>query len=158
LLLSILSNHKIENNNYKINFFLIGNLTNENKREFISLKKIQDFEIEFIGINEKQFKGLPIFKTYDSKIVSLANYYRLLIPELLPSEIEKVIYLDCDIILNKDISELWNINIKNYLGGCVEIGQSYFNSGVMVLNLYEFRKFNFHHKWKEYVEKIECYD
>ncbi|MDR2067153.1 MAG: glycosyltransferase family 8 protein [Endomicrobium sp.] len=159
---SILSNHKIENNNYKITFFLIGHLTNENKRKFISLKKIQDFEIEFIEVNEEQFKDLPIFKTDDSKIVSLANYYRLLIPELLPTEIEKVIYLDCDIIANEDISKLWNININNYLAGCVEIGQRYFNSGVMVLNLYELRKFNFHDKWKEYVEKnidkIECYD
>jgi lipopolysaccharide biosynthesis glycosyltransferase len=86
----------------------------------------------------------------------------LLITEILPNNVEKTIYLDCDIIVNKDISELWNIRVDNYLAGCVNLGNNYFNSGEMLLNLYELRKFNFYNKWKKYIEdnldKIDCYD
>lgn len=40
-----------------------------------------------------------------------------MIPELI--DVEKVIYLDSDLIVNLDISTLWNINIKNYILGAV---------------------------------------
>jgi lipopolysaccharide biosynthesis glycosyltransferase len=147
---SILSNHKIKED--KIKILLIGDLNDYNKNKFVALKKIQDFEIEFLKINEKDFKDLPIFKSYGSKTKSFATYYRLLITEILPSSIEKVIYLDCDVILNKDISELWSTNVDNYLAACVELDNGYFNAGVMILNLYELRKFKFYDKWKKYIK------
>ncbi|OEG71660.1 hypothetical protein ATZ36_13575 [Candidatus Endomicrobiellum trichonymphae] len=132
------------------------------KKKFVTLKRIQDFEIEFIQANKKDFKNLPAFVSFGSKTASLANYYRLLITEILPNNVEKAIYLNYDIIVNKDISELWNISVDNYLAGCVNLGNNYFNSGVMLLNLYELRNFNFYNKWKKYVEdnldKIDCYD
>jgi lipopolysaccharide biosynthesis glycosyltransferase len=45
---------------------------------------------------------LPAFVSFGSKTALLANYYRLLIAEILPNNVEKTI----DIIVNKDISEL----------------------------------------------------
>ena len=42
---------------------------------------------------------------------SKETYYRLLINELLPSDLERLLYLDCDIIINNDISKLYNINL-----------------------------------------------
>jgi lipopolysaccharide biosynthesis glycosyltransferase len=75
----------------------------------------------------------------------------------LPNNVEKTI----DIIVNKDISELWNISVDNYLADCVNLGNNYFNLVVMLLNLYELRKFNFYNKWEKYIEdnldKIEKY-
>jgi hypothetical protein len=41
---------------------------------------------------------LPAFVSFGSKTASLANYYRLLIAEILPNNVEKTI----DIIINKD--------------------------------------------------------
>ena len=41
-------------------------------------------------VNKKDFKNLPIFMSFDSKAVTLANYYyRLLITEILPSKLGK---------------------------------------------------------------------
>ncbi|MEM8669847.1 MAG: glycosyltransferase family 8 protein [Planctomycetota bacterium] len=40
--------------------------------------------------------------------VSLSTYFRLLIPELLPPEIEEVIYLDADLLIRRDIGNLWD--------------------------------------------------
>ncbi|PKM45956.1 MAG: hypothetical protein CVV03_06005 [Firmicutes bacterium HGW-Firmicutes-8] len=49
-------------------------------------------------------------------IISLRKqYYRISIPDLLDENIQKVIYLDSDIIVTTDITNLWNINIDHYL-------------------------------------------
>lgn len=85
---------------------------------------------------------------------------RLFLPELIP-EIDKIIYLDCDVVVNTDIGKLWEIPIDNYyLAACLDddrihnssrkcrkfynrVGitlDRYFNSGVIVLNLKRFRK------------------
>ena len=90
---------------------------------------------------------------------SVATFYRFLIPNALPSTIDKCIYLDSDIIVNLDINELWRIELDDkplaaadeirvdsfvypsntgigYLvtNGLVEY-DDYFNSGVLLMNL-----------------------
>jgi lipopolysaccharide biosynthesis glycosyltransferase len=82
-------------------------------------------------------------------------YARLLIPELLPPTVQKVIYLDCDLIVDRDLYGLWRMDpMDNYLlaVGGRPIGSFHlrnhphpnlqahrsdpaFNSGVMVINL-----------------------
>lgn len=85
----------------------------------------------------------------------IANFFRLLIPQIY--DFEKALYLDCDIIVNKDISPLWNIDITNHACGMV-IDQDcdditlhnridsydlpYYNAGVMLMNLELWRKEN----------------
>lgn len=82
---------------------------------------------------------------------------RLLIPYFIPANIEKIIYFDVDMIMLDDISNLWNIDIKeniigavsdtigpnvktigNGIGNYVELGldgnQKYFNSGLQVID------------------------
>jgi lipopolysaccharide biosynthesis glycosyltransferase len=146
---SILSNHKVVLPEDKIHFFLIGDLSNDNKRKFLELKNIQDFEIDFITIDEKIFAGLPALYHYNSTAI----YNRLLIPEIFTSDIEKIIYLDCDIILNSDIKNLWQVDINGYLAAVVPIdGVSYFNSGVMIFNVTELKNFNFSVKWIDWVK------
>ena len=49
--------------------------------------------------------------------LTIETYFRLFIPEVLP-DIEKIIYLDCDMIVNADLSELYDI----------ELGSNYFAS------------------------------
>lgn len=43
-----------------------------------------------------------------------AAYHRLLIADLLPSSADKAIYLDCDLIVDADLSGLWDLDIGNY--------------------------------------------
>ncbi|HEX2966461.1 MAG TPA: glycosyltransferase, partial [Syntrophorhabdaceae bacterium] len=43
--------------------------------------------------------------------VGKPTYYKLLLPELLGPEYQRIIYLDCDIIVEADISPLWSMNI-----------------------------------------------
>lgn len=46
--------------------------------------------------------GLPV----DAKW-SQATYYRLLLPDCLPSDVDRVLYLDCDMVVVKDLVDLW---------------------------------------------------
>ena len=64
--------------------------------------------------------------------------------EILP---EKILYLDTDVVANKDISELYNIDISNYeiamakdYYGKVFINRNYCNSGVVLMNLAKIRQ------------------
>lgn len=81
---------------------------------------------------------------------------RLLLPELLP-ELDRILYLDCDIVVRQDIAKLWNETQlgDNYLAAVFEAaieGQaerfralgcdpaSYFNSGFLLMNLAQMRE------------------
>lgn len=80
--------------------------------------------------------------------------------EQLPEDIEKVVYFDCDIIFERDIVELWNMELGNawmiathdservwtkkkkesYLEALDIEEDRYFNSGVLVMNLKALRE------------------
>ncbi|HEX4416115.1 MAG TPA: glycosyltransferase family 8 protein, partial [Lacipirellulaceae bacterium] len=46
--------------------------------------------------------------------MSAATYFRLLMPEILPREIERVIYLDADLLVRRDIGELWDVPMHGH--------------------------------------------
>lgn len=71
---------------------------------------------------------------------------------------EKIIYLDTDIMLNGDIKELFDIDISNYELGVVKdrygrffIKPSYFNSGVLLMNMKKIKEYNLFERVKEMV-------
>ncbi|MDR1952453.1 MAG: glycosyltransferase family 8 protein [Elusimicrobiota bacterium] len=157
---SILTHHKQTSPQDKIHFFfLAGNISGENQKKLLELRDIQDFDYTFINnIDNSIFKDIPI--------IGWNNYalcYRLLIPEILPDDVKKAIYLDCDIIVNIDIKDLWDIDIENYLLAAVSMNastkhegfeDSYFNSGVIVFNNCALREFNFEKKWRDYAANL----
>ena len=51
----------------------------------------------------------PTLRKFD--YASLASYYRLLLPEAVPGDVDKLIYLDCDLVIRRDIGALWDIDI-----------------------------------------------
>lgn len=109
--------------------------------------------IQRIGIKDT-FKNaaLPI------EHITEPTYYRLLLPELINEQ--KCVYLDSDIVVCRDISAMYDIDIDNYdLGGVIapsyvknkdyadKIGipstNGYVNAGVLLLNLEQMRKDKF---------------
>lgn len=79
---------------------------------------------------------------------------RLVIDKLLPSEVDKILYLDSDVIVRRCLDELWDVDMKdNVLAMSIEptvdkerktkIGLNdypYYNAGVMLMNLDKWRK------------------
>lgn len=80
---------------------------------------------------------------------SLSQYARLFISSDLPEHLSRVIYLDCDILVEKSIKELWNLNLHGKTIAALmdsfsvhyrknidlEKNDIMFNSGVMVIDL-----------------------
>ncbi|WP_158827761.1 glycosyltransferase family 8 protein [Mucilaginibacter lacusdianchii] len=88
--------------------------------------------------------------------LTVAAYYRMFFPALVPSTVQKILYLDTDIIVIGNLAELYNTNLNGYPAAAVaevnatpsrpdlgihEIG-SYFNSGVMLMNVPEWKAQN----------------
>jgi lipopolysaccharide biosynthesis glycosyltransferase len=89
--------------------------------------------------------------------LSLATYLRLFMTDFLPSSVDKVIYLDSDVLVRTNhFEQLWNIELGDaYLGAALEpfdprqrlpLGfgpkDFYFNAGVMVVNVRKWREKN----------------
>lgn len=86
-----------------------------------------------------------------NKRIPRATYFRLYLTELLPSKLEKVLYLDGDIIVRHSLDELWKINLSDYALAVVPDMRTgtidrynrlryspslgYFNAGVLLINL-----------------------
>lgn len=90
---------------------------------------------------------------------SLSQYARLFVSSALPEEVKRVLYLDCDIIINRSLVELWNIDMHGKTIAALKDAFSkwyrmnidlepkdiMFNSGVMLIDL---------KRWKE--QKVEA--
>ncbi len=130
------------NPNKNVKFFILhDNLAEDVIYKFDLLKHIYPCSIEFIKINNDMYQDYMNIKT--NKYLSIATYYRLKIASLLLN-IDKVLYLDCDIVVNDDISKLYQINIDNYvLAGVEDICakfNGYINAGVIIFNLKKMRE------------------
>ena len=84
--------------------------------------------------------------------ISLGAYLRLYMAEYIDPSLDKLLYLDCDLVVRKDIEPLWAVDIDNYLAAAAlepylhehgpmgfQRGDPYFNSGVMLINLARWR-------------------
>ena len=107
--------------------------------------------VSCIDVSEK-IKGIPF---YDKDHYSLAMWYRLFIPDLFYGY-DKVLYLDTDIVAESDVAELFDTDLKEcWLGACRSwttelyeyaentlnlVGETYFNSGVLLLNIPKLRE------------------
>lgn len=148
---SIISHNEKE----EITFHLLSDyISEENTQEllnWINLFNSKYIEIHIIDINK--FNIFPVGEAY----INISTYFRLLIPNIL-KDISKVIYLDCDVIINSPLTDLWKVDINNYaLAGVLDrinnyirvynrLGYSpsegYINAGVLLINLEYWRKIN----------------
>lgn len=152
---SIIENSSKEND-YEI-IVLKTDISTQNQNK-LSRHNRDNFSIKFYDVKEILE---PIKNTLpDMFYYTLAAYYRLFIETAFP-QYDKAIYLDSDVVVLTDIAKLYDIDLGDNLVGAIYeqntdrdivftnyveniIGiphKTYFNSGVMVMNLKEFRKF-----------------
>lgn len=155
---SILENNKEE----ECNIYIIANkLSHITIEKFKELQREYRQKVEVILVSDNAFDGLKICDRFPKSI-----YYRFLLPQLLLNE-EKVIYLDCDIIITNSLRQLWETNIDDLACGVIEDQRSddiriqnrlelykkYFNSGVLLINLDYWRKEKTANKLIEFIYK-----
>ena len=116
-------------------------------------------KLNLVAIDKKIFNDLSI--SNDLYYVTKAAYYRLLLADIIPSNVTSGLYVDCDTIVTGSLKELVSLNFfdkenneeysllavadergENDIIRLSNLGiltQMYFNSGVMFLNLKKWR-------------------
>ena len=127
-------------------YVLTSNISTRNKSKICELKKFRNFSISFIDVNKDDFSECPI--TGYVKYITKETYYRFKIPALL-NNVDKVLYLDCDIVALADISPLFDYELPDgkYIGMVPDTDvwwhqerlnfpktQLYCNAGVMLMD------------------------
>lgn len=157
---------------YKYHIVVLNTGLDETKTSKIKALEDGNFRIEFAdisyAINDIKDK-LP-----QEQHFGLATWYRLFIQSLFP-QYDKIIYIDCDLVVLGDISELYFTDLgDNYMAGVIEnwvlhspvfsyytreaVGiesKDYINAGVVVLDLAKFRENQIEQR---FVELINTYN
>lgn len=159
MLQSIVQNAR-QDRKYEIYVFTTD-ISQDNQSKLKKLVEI-DGRFAFSCVNVKSFAERQNFFVHTH--ISVETYYRFFILDLF-KDTEKVLYLDCDMVVNSDIAELYDTELEgDYLGaakdidlaGCIkndlnqaeyvkkDIGcigaDEYFQAGVLLFNLPEMRK------------------
>lgn len=132
-------------------------LSRVNRKRFEHLAQKYQKHLVFHEIDTSAFQSVK----HMAGSFTIGTLFRLKIPEVMPETIDRVIYLDCDLIVHLNVSELWNLDMDTYaLAACIDEavesdkgfgsyplmkkiketeGRHYFNAGVMVMNLKRIR-------------------
>lgn len=117
--------------------------------EYCSNQKITLTAIE---VDRELFKNAPVSKQYPQEM-----YYRMMAPLMLPNGLERVLYLDPDILVINSVRPLWEMQLEDYSFAAashssifeiikdvnkVRLGMEhdYFNTGVLLMDLKKSRK------------------
>lgn len=157
---------------YRIRILHTG-VSAENIKKITDDFDSKDFKISFENIS-REVRALSD-KLHTRDYYSRSTYYRLFIPELFP-QLDKALYLDSDIAVLGDISELFDIELGDNLVAAVPDGfvgsvkklrqyvehrvgvidsRYYFNAGVLLMNLREMRNMRFSHVFTELLSKVK---
>lgn len=173
MLTSLLQN----NQESPVHVHILASSLNENSR--------RDIERVVVGKYDQQLTFhfpdknlLKECKVRDDSYISIATYYRIFLSSILPADVHKVLYLDCDLIVDGPLYDLWNEDISDVTVAAIEdmwcarpeiyqrlhydSGYSYFNSGVMLVNLDRMRATGFEKRavayLNEHVDELTLYD
>lgn len=128
-------------------FILHDDLNENDKSLIISQFNSEIIEIVFFYVKLDNFN----FHTENKVHLSKATYFRLYLHKLLPPEIDRILYLDCDMIVLDNLENLYNIDfhdkpcavVIDMFNNCEEIynrlnyqqDSGYFNAGMILINL-----------------------
>lgn len=157
-IISLFENNKSISSN--INLYIINNkISKKNKENLDLIAQKYNTKINYISFDEI---CCDLNNTDD---FFKAAYARLFLSKL--EQIDKILYIDCDTIINGSIQDLYNLDIDQYYVAGVQdnpgkylvdiIGMSendrYLNSGVLLFNLKKFRQNNIQDKILKFIDR-----
>ncbi len=160
--ISLFENNKLMKN---LMVYLLGeNISEDNKQILRKISKKYEREIIIIDVPK-----IDIPETLVTTRWPLSAFTRLYAGQLLPVEVKKVLYLDCDTIIVNSIAELEGFDISKAIvygvKDCIsksykkniglEANDLYVNAGVLLLNLEKLRKVNIKETINNFMNKYE---
>ena len=166
--LGIMMHSLVKNNpDEKIHFHLLIDESVDEQAKRLLTDMAGDKDVSFYFIDGSRMNGLPKLGTVNTW-VSKASYYRLYMTDFLPESLEKVLYLDGDIVVRHRLDDLWNMDITDVaMAGVIDqcdasisnynrMGyrpeKHYVNAGVLLLNLKYWRE---HHAKEQFLKMMK---
>ena len=130
---------------------LDGGISESNKSMLLAFAEKSGAALRFISVGDDAFMDAPIqTRNGEHSHITKAAYYRLLLAEVLP-DVDKVIYLDCDLVCRSSLAGLYGMDMGlDWIRGVVDIDEErhtrrlgldrYICSGVLLLNLRAWRE------------------
>lgn len=131
-------------------FILHNGIESKNQRKIEKfLSKQKNCTYQLILLNERELSKLPVDVPVSGHI-SIATYFRIFLAEILPNKLDKVLFLDSDIIIRKKIRWLWETNLESHSHAATinpglqdyflkryqqALNPIYFNAGVLLIDL-----------------------
>lgn len=135
-------------------YFLDHGIEEKNKNSIIKICEKYGSNLFFVQLNKDIFKNFHV-----SEHINQVTYYRIIAPKLLPQDVQKLIYLDSDVIVEGDIYDFFNCDISGYTIGAIHDphgyerikelkikNNRYFNAGVLLINVNRWRELNYTEK------------
>jgi lipopolysaccharide biosynthesis glycosyltransferase len=146
-----------------IDYYIVDDdISPVNKRRLQEGLKNPKLNIIWVAMNEALPPSYPL--PLDNSSFPYSIFVRLCLPFFIPEEVERIIYLDADMLVLEDISTLWYTNIGEHtIAGVVDRSEvvssewggiknykelglppetKYFNTGVLLINLEQWRSEN----------------
>jgi lipopolysaccharide biosynthesis glycosyltransferase len=115
----------------------------------VNLIQHYDCSHTFLSLDTKRYQNLATYYH-----LTQATYYRTTLPDLLEESIQRILYLDCDVIVEEDIRGLYNYSLDGKIIGAVENPEfdryhqlnippehGYFNAGILLIDVVGWKQY-----------------
>lgn len=151
-------------------YVIADRLGEESRRRILASWDLSSVEVSWLPADLDRLRHLKV-----SGHIGVATYFRILVGSLLPQTVERAIYLDADVIVEQDLGLLWELDLADHPIGAApdwivqkvssanglatwrELGlgasQTYFNAGVLLIDLARWRREETEARVLAYLEK-----
>lgn len=152
VLVVMLKSLAISNNHKKIYVYVMNTSLTDKDINYIKENTLNNIFIIDLKVKDSKLDKAPITKRYPKEM-----YYRILASYYLPKKVDKILYLDPDLVVINKLDKLYNLDLDNYyfaaashIWGILQTfnrirlkmknDDIYINSGVMLMNIKLLRK------------------
>ncbi len=168
MLRSLVDNHRCELDVYVMNSSLTKKhlkQVRDNVEAYCGSQAVQGLRLIDVKVDQAMLQDAPITDRYPQEM-----YYRIFAARFLPEHLDRVLYLDPDMVIINSLTELYEMNMGgDWFAAASHVGKvlekineirlqseepgPYINSGVMLMNLKELRKHQDERQVFDYIEK-----
>ena len=151
-------------------YILSGGFSEDTKRKITGSLPKESSSIHWVPLDLTPFSGFSTLRH-----ISITTYARLLLSGILPEHVTRVLYLDADLLVLDDLAPICNLDLDGAVlgaivddrldkyikmgntslhGGPLPSVQSYFNAGVLLINLAKWRSERIDERAMQYLERF----
>lgn len=161
MILSVCENNKTFES---ISFYILDTgISDDSKSKIVDMLSIYNRQAYFLDTAEviSSLENLGI-RPYQG--INLGVYLKGMLSRILPADLEQILYIDCDVIVNGSLEELWETEFNGMaLGMAVDCMNKkinegygfknvyYYNTGIMLINITNWINRNCEEKYNKYI-------